>query len=105
MPEQTRNDLHTRSKYVNTQNVYISGLSLQAIQEIINTGSIKWGDEVHPCTVWIGGDLPWLKRLLGISPCPQVASLYHEGVWDHVEKVYQGWEDRRRGASDKARIA
>ena len=105
MPEQTRNDLHTRSKYVNTQNVYISGLSLQAIQEIINTGSIKWGDEVHPCTVWIGGDLPWLKRLLGISPCPQVASLYHEGVWDPVEKVYKGWEVRRTDASDKAHRA
>ena len=104
MPEQTRNDLHTRSKYVNTQNVYISGLSLQAIQEIINTGTIR-GEEVHSCPVSIGGDLPWLKRLLGISPCPQVASLYHEGVWDPVEKVYKGWEVRRTDASDKAHRA
>ena len=100
MLEQTRNELHSSAKYVDTLNmhvvhiyglhVHISGLSLQAIQEIINTGTITWGEEVHPCTVWIGGDLPWLKRLLGISTCPQVASLYHEGVWDPVEKVYRG---------------
>jgi hypothetical protein len=89
--------------YIYGLHVHISGLSLQAIQEIINTGTITWGEEVHPCTVWIGGDLPWLKRLLGISPCPQVASLYHEGVWDPVEKVYRGWEVRRTDASDKAR--
>lgn len=55
--------------------------------------------------MWLGGDLPWLKRLLGISPCPQVASLYHEGVKDRDDLVYVGSEVRRSDASDAANRA
>ena len=61
---------------------------------------MTWAGEVHKCTVWLGGDLPWLKRLLGISPCPQVASLYHEGVWDG--KDYKGCQVRRSDLTDRA---
>ena len=61
-----------------------------------------WRGVRHKCTVWIGGDLPWLKRLLGISVCPQVASLYHEGVWDPVEEAYMGCEIRRSDDTDAA---
>lgn len=55
--------------------------------------------------MWVGGDLPWLKRLLGISPCPQVASLYHEGIWDGAQKAYKGAEARRQLETDDAHHA
>ena len=76
--------------------------SFLVLQEAINTGTFMWCGVRHKCMVWIGGDLPWLKRLLWISVCPQVASLYNEGVCDPMEEVYKGWKIRRSDDTDAA---
>ena len=44
----------------------------------------------HPADVWLGGDSPWVRRIIGISPAPQVGSLYNEATWDCDARVWMG---------------
>jgi hypothetical protein len=80
---------------------------LQALQEIIDTGELHRGVPFLPipARVYLGGDLPWLKRMLGISTCAQVASLYNEGVKQKGDDAYTGCEVTRTTASDAAHKA
>ena len=43
-----------------------------------------------PAEVLLGGDQPWLRRLLGISVAPQVGSIFNEAVRDNTAKQWNG---------------
>ena len=48
-----------------------------------------------PEEVLLGGDQPWLRRLLGISMAPQVGSIFNEAVRDNTAKQWNGIAARR----------
>lgn len=56
----------------------------QVLQQVVREGRFLWGSVSIPAELFLGGDSPWLRRILGISTCPQVGSLYNEGVWDNI---------------------
>ena len=51
-------------------------------------------------SVLLGGDRPWLRRLLGISVAPQVGSIFNEAVCDNTAKRWNGIAARRATRSD-----
>ena len=53
-----------------------------------------------PAAVLLGGDQPWLQRLLGISVGPQVGSVFNEAVRDNAAKRWNGVAARRTTQSD-----
>lgn len=52
------------------------------------------------CKVLIGGDLPWLKRILGISTHSAVGSILNQGVWNPRTGLYEGCEEVRTRDTD-----
>ena len=44
----------------------------------------------HPSDVWLVGDSPWVRHIIGISPAPQFGSLYNEAIWDSDARVWMG---------------
>ena len=54
----------------------------------------------HPADVWLGGDSPWVLRIIGISPAPQVGSLYNEAIRDSDARVWMGKDVVRTTESD-----
>ena len=30
----------------------------------------------------LGGDQPWTRLVIGVSTCPQVGSMFNEGIWN-----------------------
>ena len=59
-----------------------------------------WCDSWVPATVLLGGDEPWLRRLLGISVAPQVGSSFNEAVRDNTAKRWNGVAARRTTQSN-----
>ena len=53
-----------------------------------------------PAAVLLGGDQPWLRRLLGISVAPQVGFIFNEAVQDNTAKWWNGVAARRTMQSD-----
>ena len=53
-----------------------------------------------PAEVVLGGDQPWLRRLLGIRVAPQVGSIFNEAVRDNIAKQWNGIAARRTTRSD-----
>ena len=53
-----------------------------------------------PAAVLLGGDLPWFRRLSGISVAPQVGSIFNEAVRDNTTKRWNGVAARRTTQSD-----
>ena len=51
---------------------------------------------------WLGGDSPWVRRIIGITPAPQVGSIYNEGIWDSNAAVWRGKDVVRTTESDHA---
>ena len=54
--------------------------------------------------MYLGGDLPWIKRLLGISTAPQVASPFNNAVRQHGDREYTGMDQLRTVESDAANL-
>ena len=53
----------------------------QVLQNIYKTKRFDWpGRGETPADIEVGGDQPWIRRMVGISTCPQVASLFNEAV-------------------------
>ena len=53
----------------------------QALQNIYDTKSFEWpGRGTVEADIEGGGDQPWVRRVTGVSTCPQVASVFNEGV-------------------------
>ena len=53
-----------------------------------------------PAKVLLGGDRPWLRRLLGISVAPQVGSIFNEAVRENTAKQWNGIAARRTTRSN-----
>ena len=53
-----------------------------------------------PSTFLLGGDQPWLQRLLGISVAPRVGCIFNEAVRDNTAKRWNGVTARRITQSD-----
>ena len=53
-----------------------------------------------PAEVLLGGEQPWLRRLLGISVAPQVGSIFNEAVRDNTAKPWNGIAARRTKRSN-----
>ena len=48
-----------------------------------------------PSRLVIGGDQPFVRRLIGVSTSPLVGSSYNMGVWDKVAAAWVNVETRR----------
>ena len=59
-----------------------------------------WCDSWVPAAVLLGGDQPWLRRLLGISVAPQLGSIFNEAVRDNTAKQWNAIAARRTTQSD-----
>ena len=38
----------------------------------------------------LGGDQLWTRRLIGVSTCPQVGSMFNEVIWRAQKKTWEG---------------
>ena len=51
----------------------------------------------------IGGDQPFVRRLIGVSTSPLVGSIYSMGVWDRVAAAWVNVATRRTLDREKTR--
>ena len=72
------------------------------IQEIIDTGLVQWGASKEEAKVILGGDQPWTRRVIGVSTCPQVGSMFNEGIWHAPTKTWEGSASPRTMEGDEA---
>ena len=52
--------------------------------------------------VILGGDQPCTRRVTGVSTCPQVGSMFNEGIWNAQKKTWEGSAIRRTMVGDEA---
>ena len=38
----------------------------------------------------LGGDKLWTRRVIGLSTCPQMGSMFNEGIWNAQQKTWEG---------------
>ena len=38
----------------------------------------------------LGGDQPWTRKVMGVSTCPQVGSMFSEGIRNTQTKTWEG---------------
>ena len=72
----------------------------RAIQLVVDTKQVVYDALNHSVDVWLRGDSPWVRRIIGISPAPQVGSLYHDAIWDFDARVWMGTDVVRTTESD-----
>ena len=73
--------------------------TLEAIQSIINTGWILIREKWCRARVMLGGDSPWLRKVLGISSYFRIGSIYTYATWCAIKGK---WEDRKWRRSPKS---
>ena len=82
-----------------------SNVSPQEIQAILDTGTFAFNGVPTACELFFGGDLPFLKGLLGISKSPAVYSVHSCGVYHPTDgwlgKDEDGTFSRRTLVSDR----
>ena len=54
------------------------------LQSVHDCKKFYWGTKWVPAQLVIGGDQPFIRRLIGISTSPMVGSIYNMGVWEKV---------------------
>ena len=54
------------------------------LQSIQPCKSFCWASTWVPAALVLGGDQPFIRRLIGVSTSPQVVSIYNMGVWDRL---------------------
>ena len=57
---------------------------LYVLQSIQGCEKFHWVSRWVPSRLVIGGDQPFVRRLIGVSTSPLVGSIYNMGVWDKV---------------------
>ena len=73
--------------------------TLEGIQGIINTGWILIREEWCRARFMLGGDSPWLRKVLGILSYFRIGSMYTYAVWCDLKEK---WEDRKWRRSPKS---
>ena len=68
----------------------------------MDTHRVVFNSHEEAADAWLGGDSPWVRRIIGITPAPQVGSLYNEGIWDSDAAVWRGKDVVRTTESDHA---
>ena len=68
----------------------------------MDTQQVAFNSHEEAADAWLGGDSPWVRRIIGITPAPQVGSLYNEGIWDSNAAVWRGKDVVRTTESDHA---
>ena len=50
----------------------------------------------------LGGDQPWTRRVIGVSTCPPVGSMFNEGLWHDQTKTWEYSGNPRTVEGDEA---
>ena len=50
----------------------------------------------------LGGDQPWARQVIGVSTCPQVGSMFNEGIWNAQTKTWEASAIPRTMEGDEA---
>ena len=58
------------------------------LQSVHEAKRVYWGTKWVESELVIGGEQPFVRRLMGVSISPMVGSIYNMGVWD---KVAEAW--------------
>ena len=75
--------------------------TLEGIQSIINTGWILIREKWCCARVMLGGDSPWLRKVLGISSSFRMGRVYTYMTWCEVKGKWEDRKWRRSPESDK----
>ena len=65
------------------------------LQSIHDCKSFCWASTWVPAAVVLGGDQPFIRRLIGVSTSPQMGSIYNMGVWDKAAAAWLRVDVRR----------
>ena len=65
------------------------------LQSVHDCKKFYWGTKWVPAELVIGGDQPFVRRLIGFSISPMVGSIYNMGVWDKVAAAWVKADVRR----------
>ena len=57
-------------------------------QSFHDSKKFYWGTKWVPAELVIGGDQPFVRRLMGVLISPMAGSIYNMGVWDKVAAVW-----------------
>ena len=68
----------------------------------MGTHRVVFNSHQEAADAWLGCDSLWVRRIIGITPAPQVGSLYNEGIWDSDTAVRRGKDVVRTTESDHA---
>ena len=58
------------------------------LQSVHDCKKFYWGTKWVPAELVVGGDQPFVRRLIGVSILPMVGSIYNMGVWDKVAAAW-----------------
>ena len=72
------------------------------IQDIIDTGLVQWGGSKEEAKTILGGHQPWTGRVIRPSTCPEVGSMFNEGIWNAQKKTWEGSAIWRTMEGDEA---
>ena len=72
------------------------------IKDIIDLRLVQWGASKEEAKVILGGDQRWPRRVIGVSTCPQVGSMFNEGLWNAKKKTWEGSAIARTMEGDEA---
>ena len=68
----------------------------------MDTGLVQWEASKEEAKVILGGDQLWTRRVNGVSTCPQVGSMFNEGIWNAQMKTREGRAVPRTMEGDEA---
>ena len=69
--------------------------TLQHIQTIIDSGYIQMNNVYYRARIMLGGDSPWLRLLLGLSPYYAIGSIYSFSTWCSRHERWMNTKVRR----------
>ena len=75
---------------------------VSVIQEIINTGLAQYRASKEEAKVILEGDQPWTRRVIRVSICPRMGSMFNEGIWSTQGKTWEGTAIPRTMHGDEA---
>ena len=70
------------------------------LQSIHDCKQFCWATRWVPSELVIGGDQPFVRRLIGVSTSPMVGSIYNMGVWDKAAAKWLRVDVRRTLAAE-----